>query len=215
MKRFLLAAVSAAGLVTLAACSSSGSPSQQNSPNSASHMSGGMSMPSGSTTSVGPAAAGPHSSADITFTTDMIPHHRQAIQMADLAVAKATNAEVRSLATEIRTAQAPEIEKMSGWLAGWGAPVPGASTHPGMPGMSMPGMMSAGDMKALSQASGAAFDKMWVAMMIKHHSGAIATAKTELATGRNADAKALAQSIIASQSAEIVQLRKLLPKLGS
>jgi uncharacterized protein (DUF305 family) len=52
-------------------------------------------------------------------------------------------------------------------------------------------------------------------MMIKHHSGAIAMARTELAQGKNTDAKALAQSIITGQSAEIAQLRTLLPELGS
>lgn len=217
MKRILQAAVSAVGLITLAACSSSGSPSHNASPNGTAHgsMSSGMSMPGASMTSAGPAAAGPHNSADVSFATDMIPHHGQAIEMADLAVSKATNPQVKAFATQIKAAQAPEIQKMSGWLAGWGSPVPNASMTAGMPGMAMPGEMSASDMQALNSADGAAFDKMWTEMMIKHHTGAIDMAKTETAAGQNAEAKSLAQSITTSQSTEIGQLRKLLPTLGS
>lgn len=217
MKRILLAAVSAAGVLTLAACSSSGGSAQHSSSGgmSSGSMSSGMAMPGGSTSATGSAASGPHDSADVAFATDMIPHHAQAIEMADMALAKATNSQVRTFATTIKAAQAPEIATMSGWLAGWNSPVPNTSMNPGMPGMTMPGMMSGADMQTLNKSTGPAFDKLWVQMMIEHHSGAITMAKTELAQGQNAQAKSLAQSIITSQSSEITQFRKLLPTLGS
>jgi uncharacterized protein (DUF305 family) len=207
MKRILLVAVSATGLITIAACGNSGSAGQDHSPTDTARMSSTMTMPGATNTS-----PGEHNVADVTFATDMIPHHRQAIQMADTASTKAVNAEVKSLATKIKSAQAPEIAQMSDWLTGWGSPLPGTSMRPGM---SMPGMMSEADMTSLGKASGTEFDRMWVEMMIKHHSGAIAMARTELAQGKNTDAKALAQSIITGQSAEIAQLRTLLPELGS
>jgi uncharacterized protein (DUF305 family) len=47
-------------------------------------------------------------------------------------------------------------------------------------------------------------------MMIKHHQGAIRMARTEQAQGSSADVKALADSIVTSQSAEITTMRKLL-----
>ena len=217
MKRILLAAVSAAGVLTLAACGSSGGSAQHSSSSGmpSGSMSSGMAMPGGSTSAAGSAASGPHNSADAAFATDMIPHHAQAIEMADMALAKATTTTVRTFAATIKAAQAPEIATMSGWLAGWNSPVPNTSMNPGMAGMTMPGMMSAADMQTLSKTTGPAFDKLWVQMMIQHHTGAISMAKTELSQGQNVQAKSLAQSIITSQSSEITQFRKLLPSLGS
>lgn len=62
----------------------------------------------------------------------------------------------------------------------------------------------------LEGASGAAFDRMFLQMMIEHHTGAIEMAEVELRDGQNADAKALAQKIIEAQRAEITQMRELL-----
>ena len=77
----------------------------------------------------------------------------------------------------------------------------------------MPGMMSDADMQKLQQASGAAFDKMFLQMMIQHHQGAVDMGKTELANGSNADAKALAQSIIDTQTAQITQMQHMLASM--
>lgn len=98
----VIAALAAIGLT---ACSS-------NSPTSTSNSSAGMTM--SGPAAVAASASGPHNSADIAFATDMIPHHRQAVQMADSAPAKATNAQLKSLATTIKGDQDPEIVRMSG-----------------------------------------------------------------------------------------------------
>jgi uncharacterized protein (DUF305 family) len=150
----------------------------------------------------------------VIFSTDMIPHHGQAIAMADLALAKATNTQVKALAAQIKAAQDPEIMTMSGWLKAWGAPVASASMNAGsMAGMNMSTMMSVEQMAELQQASGPAFDKLWVQMMITHHSGALAMARTELAAGNDPASKNLAQSIMDSQSTEIAAMRSLLETL--
>lgn len=216
MRRYVFTAASAVALITLSACSSSGTSSQ--SAGSSAEASGGMSMPmsqspSADASAPGALAAGPHNSADVSFATDMVPHHGQAIEMATMALAKASNAEVKALAGNIQKAQAPEIATMSGWLTGWGAPVPNPSMA-AMPGMSMPGEMTAAEMTSLNNATGAAFDTMWLQMMIKHHTGAIKMAQVELTQGQNSDAKRLAQSITTSQTAEIAQMQKLLTTLG-
>ncbi|MFP1627283.1 DUF305 domain-containing protein [Streptomyces sp. 5K101] len=54
----------------------------------------------------------------------MIPHHRQAVELAALVGTRAASPEVRQLATEIRKAQDPEIRTLSGWLSSWGEQVP-------------------------------------------------------------------------------------------
>ena len=74
----------------------------------------------------------------------------------------------------------------------------------------MAGMMTDADMAALTKASGAAFDRMFLTMMIKHHEGAITMAKDEQAKGSATPAKTLAGTIITAQTSEISAMRGLL-----
>ncbi len=161
----------------------------------------------------GSSTVGAHNTADVTFATDMIPHHAQAVEMADMALTTATDPEIKTLATAIKGAQDPEIVKMTGWLKDWNAPVP--QTGAGhMTGMAMDGMMSDAEMSDLGKATGKAFDTMWVAMMTRHHQGAIAMANTELTSGQSSDAKTLAQQIITGQTAEVATMAAIAKRLA-
>lgn len=173
-----------------------------------------MTLPTSSvgSASVGTPAPGPKNDADVAFATQMIAHHASAIQMAEMALKQATNAEVKSLAAQIKAAQGPEIQQMSGWLAGWGAPVPDTSMNLSMGGMDMGGM-SAQEMSDLGKATGNTFDRMWLQLMTKHHQGAVEMAKKELTDGQNSEAKKVAQSIVDSQTKEISAMRQLLGTL--
>ncbi|GAA5038474.1 DUF305 domain-containing protein [Streptomyces siamensis] len=172
-------------------------------------------------------STGPHNAQDVSFAQGMIPHHRQAVEMAALASDRAASAEVKDLAARIEKAQDPEIATMTGWLRSWGAKVPAAGSSASMPGMDhsgpsdhsdhsgmpeMSGMMSTKDMAALKAASGKEFDAMFLAMMVEHHKGAVEMAGTEKAKGRSAPATSLADDIITAQNAEITEMNKLLGK---
>jgi len=172
--------------------------------------------------SAGSDSTSAHNSADVAFATDMIPHHAQAIEMADMALTRAEDTDVIDLAGQIKAAQDPEIEAMSGWLEAWGEEVPDlgddmSGMDHDMSGMddSMPGMMSESDMQGLADSSGAAFDRMWLTMMIEHHEGAISMAETELSDGKSAEAKSLADDIIEGQQAEVTTMQGLLDDLGA
>jgi uncharacterized protein (DUF305 family) len=152
----------------------------------------------------------------------MIPHHAQAVEMADLALEKSTNADVLALAKQIKASQNPEIQTMSGWLQSWGQKVPSTDSMSGgghdmtdMGGMMMDGMMTEADMKKLESSSGTAFDRLWMELMIQHHEGAVRMSEDELKDGKNPDVKALAQTIVTSQQAEISTMNSLLSKLPS
>jgi uncharacterized protein (DUF305 family) len=54
---------------------------------------------------------------------------------------------------------------------------------------------------------------MYLEMMTAHHEGAIAMAKTEIRDGENADAMALALSMVRIQQQEITVMKDLLSKL--
>ncbi|MGW5660799.1 DUF305 domain-containing protein [Streptomyces sp. NPDC003758] len=220
IRRTVAAAAAAAAAVVLTACGGSDSSSSPSASSSASsgHSGHGMGSMSPAAPSGGASAAqGGHNAQDVAFAQDMIPHHRQAVAMAGLAPSRASSPDVKDLAARIRKAQDPEIATMSGWLKAWGEKVPegsgsGMESMPGMDhsGSSMPGMMSDGDMKKLQSLSGVAFDKAFLQMMIGHHEGAIAMARTEGAKGAYDPAQTMAKSIVTSQSAEITEMKKML-----
>jgi len=153
--------------------------------------------------------------ADVMFAQQMIPHHLQAIQMAQMAPSHAQSPKVKQLAARIGAAQAQEIKTMTSWLHAWGKPVPSGmpgmmSPMPGMMGSPSPGIVSQQEMSQLMAAHGAQFDRLFLQMMISHHEGAVETAKTEQARGLNPAAKKLAHQIETSQTAEIAQMQQML-----
>ncbi|MGN9843650.1 DUF305 domain-containing protein [Nonomuraea sp. H19] len=167
---------------------------------------GSSSAPAATTSSAQPSAA--FNDADVMFAQMMIPHHEQAVEMADLAPTRASDPEVKELATKIKAAQEPEIQTMEDWLTEWGKPAPEDAM-----GHDMPGVMSEEDMKKLEAAKGKQFDKLFVQHMIAHHNGAIEMARTEQANGSNPQAKELAKTIETTQQAEVGQLQKILDRL--
>jgi uncharacterized protein (DUF305 family) len=156
--------------------------------------------------------------ADITFAENMIPHHEQAVEMAELAPDRSTNPDVLDLADRIRAAQGPEIDTLNGWLSDWGVDTEANSgegmDHSEMDHSGMGGMMSEEDMSALEDANGIDFDRMWLEMMLEHHTGAVGMAQTEIDEGKDADAIAMAEEIKSSQSAEINEMEQLLQSLA-
>ena len=195
MKRLFTAiALAVVATLTLAACGSNDSPSSTSSTSRTSRTSSSR-----------------FNDADVTFAQSMIPHHQQAVQMAKLATTNASSPAVKDLAAEIEAAQGPEIATMSGWLEDWGKDGNSGSGMSGMDmGNSMPGMMSDDDMSKLDADSGATFDRMFLTMMIRHHTGAIEMATTEQSDGKNADTVALAKKIAAAQTTEIAHMKDLL-----
>jgi uncharacterized protein (DUF305 family) len=216
MKAVILAAAAAAAL-TVAGCSDNTSDTST-SPTTASStgMSGSMpGMDHGGSSASAASPSGTRSDfndADVMFLQMMYPHHAQAIDMAKLVPSRSQNQQVIKLAQNIEKAQGPEMIQMTGLLNSFGKPAPTAdSGH--MDEMPMPGMMTAEQMTTLTKLSGVAFDRMWLQMMIDHHTGAITMSNTELSDGTNADAKKMAEAIIANQQTEISQMQGLLAKI--
>jgi uncharacterized protein (DUF305 family) len=155
------------------------------------------------------------SANDISFTQMMIPHHQQAVQMAEIALKNAKSSQVIALARQIKAAQRPEISMMKTWLKSWNAPVASSShssTHEMDMGSAMPGMMTDVQMKDLQSVRGEKFDSLWLQMMITHHQGAITEAKMALKATKNGEVRKLAQAVISGQSTEIATMKKLLAK---
>lgn len=140
------------------------------------------------------------SNSDIMFAEMMIPHHEQAIEMSDLALAISKDPEILALAEEIKSAQAPEISEMKSW---------GASHMGSHAGHMMDGMLSSDEMDALENSTGSEFDRLFLEGMIKHHEGAIEMAEMVI-DSESPRAAALGAAIIETQKAEIEKMKELL-----
>ncbi|MFB7930432.1 DUF305 domain-containing protein [Streptomyces sp. NPDC056039] len=156
-----------------------------------------------------------HNAQDVSFAQGMIPHHRQALEMAELAEGRAASGAVKALAARVEKAQDPEIKTLTGWLEQWGEDAPesaGGMDHSAAGHSGMSGMMGGEDMAELEKAEGKAFDTKFLALMVEHHEGAVKMAALEESEGRYGPAKDTAGDIVAAQNAEIGQMNKLLGK---
>lgn len=144
--------------------------------------------------------------SETMFATMMIPHHQQAIDMSELALANSSNADVKKLAQQIIDAQAHEIEQMQSWIDGHGHEVHGDHD--------MMGMASEEDLARLKTLKSPEFDELFLNLMIVHHEGALDMVSMLDGTDK-VEAKELAQHIVEVQKAEIELMNQLLVRLSS
>lgn len=156
---------------------------------------------------------------DIAFVQMMIPHHAQALTMAELAPGRAQSRQVKALARRILAAQRPEILTMGAWLTEQGVAVPSASDDPsafdhGEHGhASMHGMLTDEQLHALEEARGAEFDRLFLEGMIQHHRGAIEMADAVAQRGSDVRVTELAEEMVIGQGAEVDRMEALLAQL--
>jgi uncharacterized protein (DUF305 family) len=134
---------------------------------------------------------------DRAFMTEMVSHHAMAVDMAEMALDKATHAELRETASEIVRTQTAEIREMRRWLRRWyGATVEPHMTHQDMR-----------DMEELENATGGAFELRFMMLMTVHHTFAIERANIARRRARHRPVRRLAKAIVRAQNREIVQFR--------
>ena len=156
--------------------------------------------------------------ADIAFMQDMIHHHYQAVEMARLAEARATDPLAQEAAKRILASQTDEIAFMQDWLRqrGQDAPDPVQMPNPHAHHM-MKGMATPAQMAELANLSGSAFDRQFLTLMIAHHEGALDMVDDLLRTSGSAYDPVLARfvnDVRGEQSAEIGKMNIALGKLN-
>ncbi|MGI8902598.1 MAG: DUF305 domain-containing protein [Solirubrobacteraceae bacterium] len=154
--------------------------------------------------------------ADRAFVAEMIPHHKLAVQMGQMAEMQGTHPQIKSLASSIIATQNREISVMTGIASQIGAKVDNQAAGGQMQmggvmgsnaqtlGIAMDKMGMSMNMTQLSAAK--PFDREFTDMMTPHHQGAITMARAELAKGKNPKLRTLAQSIISDQTREISEM---------
>lgn len=158
---------------------------------------------------------------DRHFIERMIPHHEEAVEMAQLASSRAKHSEIKRLAASIIQDQTREINQMRTWYKAWyGTNVPAVSSgmgrmgnrsgmmgnHSDRMGMHQSGMSMEMDLQALKNAPD--FDREFIRQMVPHHQMAVHMAQMLLNRTNRPDMRNLAQSIIKSQTAEITQMQQ-------
>ena len=154
---------------------------------------------------------------DKSFIEMMIPHHQGAVEMAQMAVNKAKNPEVKKLAEAIVKDQNREIQQMQTWYKQWyGTEVPKTDMNMQMHHSMGQGMMTVMQhqemmnremMVALKNAAN--FDREFLRQMIEHHQMALMMAGMVVDSAAHPETRKLAQSIIQSQNAEINKMGQL------
>jgi uncharacterized protein (DUF305 family) len=156
--------------------------------------------------------------SDPRFMVMMIPHHQDAIAMADLALTKAKHPELKTLAQSIKRDQSREIQAMRTWYKKWyGSDVPVWNPDmgrgmgmmgrwnqaPGKGGSGMGCGMAGVDLAALRKAPD--FDRAFIEQMIPHHQMAVMMTHM-IWSSQHPEMRTLATAIAKTQSAEINQM---------
>jgi uncharacterized protein (DUF305 family) len=152
-------------------------------------------------------------SAEAGFARDMIVHHAQAVQMAEIVRDKTNSDDIRLLAADISLTQQAQVGIMQGWLEVWGLPITGEEPamawmgHP-MDGL-MPGMATPEEITRLSQLPPDRADVLFLRLTIAHHEAAIPMAQAILKRTDEPEVRELARSIVNSQKAEIENMKAM------
>lgn len=161
---------------------------------------GGHSMPGASAAPTAKPLPAGVSPSDVMFAQMMIPHHKQAVQMSDILLGKpGVRPDLVELANQIKGAQQPEIDQMTGWLNDWGQPLEMGHSMGGMED----GMLSPEKLDELKQADTPTAQKLYVEGMIAHHRGAVQMAENARRGSKNAAVQKLCDDVIRTQNEEI------------
>lgn len=178
---------------------------------------------------IGRAPSPTSAGVDAGFARDMADHHLQGVEMANLALQRSADPEVRALAFDISSTQTNQAGRMQGWLALWGLPQSGGEPMAWMTdadaGMtmdmggptatdSMPGMATEPELADLRTLTGAAFDVRFLQLMIRHHGGALPMAEHAAQNANQAAVRSLARSIASTQQAEIGTMEEMIRARG-
>lgn len=149
---------------------------------------------------------------DAHFIEQMIPHHEDAITMANIALERSKKEEIRELAHNIIDSQSREIRQMKEWYESWyGRELPTGDEVMNVHGMMGGGRMHMGmmgndtDMKRLENST--EFDKVFIEEMVPHHQMAVMMASMLRNGTSRPEMRQLADDIITAQTKEIGEMR--------
>ncbi|OXM69272.1 MULTISPECIES: DUF305 domain-containing protein [Amycolatopsis] len=174
-------------------------------------------------------------SVEVGFAQDMSVHHLQAVTMASWERGHTSDPQLEQLAFDIESTQREQVGRMKGWLMLWGQPEqatgeymtwmtsdaghghaamapPSSAAAAGAP---MPGMATNDELAKLRSLSGTELDVYFLQLMLRHHQGGTEMAQYAHDHTTVPAVKALTQSILTSQGAEMTVMRDMLTARGA
>lgn len=148
--------------------------------------------------------------ADVHFMQGMIAHHAQAIFMSRLAASHGANPRLLKFANKIDQSQMSEIRLMQEWLRANGQIAPDTSSYHHV---MMAGMLSDAQVKQLTAAKAAEFDRLFLTFMIQHHEGAlkmVVDLNASPGAAQDVDVSVFANDVTTVQTAEIGTMNRML-----
>jgi uncharacterized protein (DUF305 family) len=140
--------------------------------------------------------------SDERFIDAMVPHHRGAVEMAEVALENAEHEEIKRLSEDIVSTQEAEIEELKGIeQEEFGSSRVPTGLDPGQ----MEGMGMTTDPQSLADEE--PFDEAFIRAMIPHHRSAIRMANVALEKSDNLRIEELTGDIVEAQEREISQMR--------
>ena len=186
-----------------------------------------------------------HTAADVRFMSDMIPHHQQALDMAELVNERTARSDIVELARRIESSQRDEIDFMFSWLAERNEPLPDRDwrlhmtpsaddadhghhhghedhhhdhhhgEHSHAGDHMMEGMATPEQMAELADAQGEAFDRLFLGLMIEHHRGALVMVEELLGQWGSAQDPALFEFVTDVKNDQNAEIDRMNLKLAS
>ena len=174
----------------------------------------------------------PYTKADVTFMTEMVGHHAQAILISRWVPTHGADSSLRILAARIINAQMDDINLMRQWLRDRGKPLPSVTPdgvftpapadpndeHAGhdMAGHAMAGMLTAEQLTELNGKHGEEFAILFLQRMINHHRGAVTMVQTLIRDSGAIDETVFrfAADVEVDQSTEIRRMLQMLLERG-
>ena len=184
-------------------------------------------------------AAG-YASGDVAYAEVMVEHNAQAVQLTALVPGRSTDQAVLDAAVEVREASVGRVRELTAWLEARDVPVPtagaealalaengldtglagdGSGPRAGVHAHSHEGgnhgMLTDDQVDAVAALDGRAFDAALLDALVEHHEGGLRPAEEQVEGGRDAEAKALAQSEADAVRDELGKLRGVLTDQGA
>jgi uncharacterized protein (DUF305 family) len=141
---------------------------------------------------------------DASYMQRMSAHHRQGMELAQLAAIRAQDDDLRSRARLMYAGQHGEIGVMERWLGSWFGAAPMSHAHE-----AMPGMIDEDEIARLRAAEGRDFDARFVELMSRHHAGAITMAQEAMRLGGDPRIVIFSQGVAHQQCGDIALMHGL------
>ncbi|HZF88784.1 DUF305 domain-containing protein [Streptomyces sp.] len=164
-------------------------------------------------------------SADAGFARDMAVHHQQAVEMSYIVRDRTRDEEVRRLAYDIAQTQANQRGMLLGWLDLWELPKVSAKPPMSWMGMGdapsrgdgslMPGMATNDELARLGRLGGREAEVYFLKLMTEHHKGGVHMAEGCVSACTVKVEKQLAQGMVEAQQSEIDLMADMLAERGA